>query len=152
MVRKARVVATIPDKNILRFVGRGQVCFNPNFLISLSANAIMTALPLLSTSIVRAIDMFIHTRRLQPRAAILLKSLNPGLELGLLQCEVVDRASTGNAHTWVAGTASVQQRAANAAEAVLHVVPRGDGRLLAETGQLVLAADVLEVRVFDYKI
>jgi hypothetical protein len=69
-----------------------------------------------------------------------------------LQGKVVDSANARNAHTRVARAATVQQRTAHTAEAVLHVIAGRDGVLLAETCQLVFTADVFEVRVFNYEI
>ena len=51
--------------------------------------------------------MLLHFRRLQPRDPVLLKSLNPWLELGLLKSVVINGANTGNAHARVAGATAV---------------------------------------------
>jgi len=102
--------------------------------------------------IIRALDMLVHRRRLQPLAPILLKRLHARLELGLLQGKVVDGADARDAHAGVAAAAAVHEGAADAAEAVFHVVARGDGVVLAEARELVFATGVLEGFVLDDEV
>jgi hypothetical protein len=110
----------------------------------LRTHPIMLTLPLLARRIIRALNMLLHLRRLQPPAPILLKRLHSRLELGLLQGKVVNGADARDTHAGVAGAAAVHEGAADAAEAVFHVVSRGDGVALAEARELVFAAGVLE--------
>lgn len=88
----------------------------------------------------------------QPTHAILLKRLNPRLELRLLQLEIVNRADSRDRHAWVSARSPVHQRSADGAEAVLHRVARRGRLVLLEARELVLAAQVFEVRVSDDEV
>ena len=112
----------------------------------------MFTLPSLPRRINRTINMPFHLGRLHPRTSILLKRLYARLELGLLQTEIVNCANTRNAHAGVAATTSIQERTADTAEAVLHVVSRGYCGVLAETGEFFFAAEMRQVGGFDDEV
>lgn len=66
--------------------------------------------------------------------------------------EIVNGADAQDAPPRVAGADAVHERAARGTEVVGHGVARGDGTRLAEGLQVVLAAEVLEVRVGDGEV
>lgn len=88
----------------------------------------------------------------QPAHAILLKRLNPRLELRLLQLEIINRADSRNRHARVSTRSPVHQRSADGAEAVLHRVAGRDRLVLLEARELILAAQVFEVCVGDDEV
>lgn len=112
----------------------------------------MLTLPALARRIISTINMLLHIRRSQPRTSVFLKRLDPRLKLGRLQRKVVNRANARNAGARISGASTVHERSADTAEAVLHVVSRGNGVLLAEACELVFAANVLHVSVFDDEV
>jgi hypothetical protein len=89
---------------------------------------------------------------MQPPNTILRKRLNPWLELGLLQRDIVDRANARDAHIRIAAASSVHERAADAAETIFHVVSGCDSVVLAEPGKLIFTSNVFEVTVLDDKV
>lgn len=122
------------------------------YLLSIPTHSIVTTLPALPSRIVRSIHMLLHLCRFQPRAPILFKRLNPRLELGLLQREIINRADARDAHVGIARAATIHERPAHAAETVLHKVPGCNGAVLAKTAEFVFAPYVFEVGVFDDKV
>lgn len=112
----------------------------------------MATLPLLSPRVIRPMHMFLYIRRLQPRASILFKRLDPRFEFSLLQRKVVNRANSWDAHARVSTASTVQERAAYAAKGVFHVVSGCNGGILSEACELVFAAEVFKVCVFHYKV
>lgn len=112
----------------------------------------MRTLPLLPRRIIRPTHMLLHIRTPHPRTPILLKRLNPRLELGLLQRIIVNRANARDAGVREAAAASIHEGPADAAEAVFHVIPRRDGVFLAEAREFGFAARVCEVAVFDDEV
>jgi hypothetical protein len=112
----------------------------------------MMTLPALSSRVIRPINMLFHIRWLQPLNAILLKRLNPRLELGLLQVVVVNRSDAWNTSTRITTASTVHERSTDAAEAVFHIVASCDGVLLPEACELVFTAEMLHVSIFDDKV
>lgn len=96
--------------------------------------------------------MFLYLRRLQPRTSIFFKRLNPRLEFGFLQCKIVNRANSWDAHSRESTASTVQKRATYAAKGILHVVSGCNGGILSEARELIFAAEVLEVCVFHYEV
>lgn len=125
-------------------------CIRPS--LPLLSHPIMTTLPPLPTRIIRSTYMLLHIRLPHPLTPILLKRLNPRLELRLLQREIINRANAWNTHTRRAAAAPVHERAADAAEAIFHVVAGSDGGVLAEAGQEIFAARVMQVGITDDEV
>jgi hypothetical protein len=112
----------------------------------------MLTLPTLPSRIVSPLDMLLYIRRLQPTHTILLKRLDPGLELRLLQAIIINRADARYTSAGVSAATSVHERSTDAAEAVLHVISRGNGVFLAEAREFVFAAGVFHVCVFNDEV
>jgi hypothetical protein len=121
-------------------------------LLRLSTNPVMETLPALPSSIIRAINMLFNIRRPQPLAAILLKRLDPRLELGFLEFVIVDRSNARDAGTGVSAAATIHKRTTDAAKAVLHVVASCGRFVLTEAREFVFAADMFHVRVLDDEV
>jgi len=89
---------------------------------------------------------------LQPTHSILTKLLNPGLQLRLVQAEVIYSA---NSHYVLPGEPTadpVHKRPADTAEVILHCAARGDGIVLSKLGQFVFALEVFDRLVIDYEV
>jgi hypothetical protein len=121
-------------------------------LLRSPTNPIMKTLPTLPGRIVRAIHMLFHIRRPQPLTAILLKRLDPRLELGFLKFVIVDRSNARDTGTRVSTAATVHEGATDAAKAVFHVVASCNRFLLTEAREFVFAADMFHMGVFDDEI
>ena len=83
----------------------------------------------------------------QPGHAALDKLLDLRLQLGLHEGEVVNGADAEDAVARELGADAVHEGPARGAEVVGHLAARGDGFGLAPGGQVVAAAEVLEVGV-----
>jgi len=89
---------------------------------------------------------------LEPAHAIFAELLDPRLEFRLVQIEVIHRPDPRDGHAWKAARHSVHQCATHGAKVVTHGVASCDRLVLGEFGELVLALDMLERGVFDYKV
>lgn len=69
-----------------------------------------------------------------------------------MQLEVINRTNARDARARIAARSAIHERSADRAKAVLHVVASRDGLFLAEAGELVFAAGVLEMRIFDDEV
>ena len=112
----------------------------------------METLPLFPSRIICSINMLLHARRLQPRTPVLLKRLNPRFELRLLQRKIINRTDPRNTSSRISRAPPVHERAADTAETILHVIARSNRLLLSKSSELILATQVLHVRVFYHKI
>lgn len=112
----------------------------------------MATLPLLTTRIICPIDVLFDIRRSHPFTPILLERLNARPELRLMQLKVVNSAYARYAHTRKATAAPIHECSTNAAETIFHVVTRCNGAVLAETGELVFTAQMLQMSILDNEV
>ena len=89
---------------------------------------------------------------MQPPHTALNELLHFRFQLGLVQMEIVHGTNAQNARSRERRADAVHERPAGGAEIVGHVLTRSDRARLAEGGQLVPAAEVLQVRIGDDKV
>ncbi len=96
------------------------------------------------------LELFDALNGSQPTDTVLDKQLKPRLQLRLVQLEIVHGTKAQDTHS--RGPNTIHERAAGGAEIVGHQLARGDGARLAESRQVVAAADVGEMYVEDGEI
>lgn len=69
-----------------------------------------------------------------------------------MQRIIIHCPQSHHVHAWKASRDAIHQDTTGAAEMVLHSVACGDGVVLGEFGQVVLAADVLRGVLFDDEV
>lgn len=89
---------------------------------------------------------------LQPTHSILTKLLNPGLQLRLVQTEVIYSADSHYILPWEPTADPVHKRPANTAEVVLHRAARGDGIVLSKLGHFIFALEMFDRFVVNYEV
>lgn len=89
---------------------------------------------------------------MQPAHTAPNKLLHFGFQLGLVQVEIVHGTNAQNARPREPRADAVHEGPARGAEIVGHVLTRSDRARLAKCGQLVAAAEVLQVRIGDDKV
>jgi hypothetical protein len=88
----------------------------------------------------------------QPGRAVLRVLLDSGLQLGLVQVEVVYGADAHDAHAWKTRADAPHECAARGAEVVGHGVAGRDGLRLAIRGQVVATANILEIFILEDEV
>lgn len=87
-----------------------------------------------------------------PHLTHLSKLLNARLQLRLMQRIIIHCSQPHHVHAWKASRDAIHQDTTGTAEVVLHCIACGDGVVLGEFGQVVLAADVLRGVLFDDEV
>ena len=88
----------------------------------------------------------------QPTYTVLGKLFYSGFQLGFVETEIVNCADTQDTTPWGIRAHAIHERATCGTEIVSHSVARGDGAVLAECLQIVLATQVLQVRIEDDEV
>ena len=97
--------------------------------------------------------LLLHTLpTIEPCHPILAKLLDPRLQFRLMQAEIIHSPNSQYALSWVSTANPIHQRTAHRTEVVCHGVPCGDGLILAEFCELVLATKIGNCGVVGNKV